>query len=193
MFMIYSVVIGLLVGIVLGGRLTGLVTLQLRWAPMIIAGLVVQVLLFSDPVAERIGDLGPAIYVGSTLMVLAAVARNARIRGMPVVVAGAASNVAAIVANGGYMPASREALAALGKSGPVVYSNSSVVAQPALWPLTDIFALPTWLPGANIFSVGDVLIGLGIAAVIVAAMRGAAAVATVAAPGGAREAGAHGH
>lgn len=193
MFMIYSVVIGLVIGVIVGGRPRGLATLELRWAPLIVAGLVTQVLLFSDPVAERIGDIGPAIYVGSTLMVLAAVARNSRIRGMPVVIVGAASNVAAIVANGGYMPASREALAALGKSGPVVYSNSSVVAQPALWPLTDIYALPTWLPGANIFSVGDVLIGLGIATVIVVAMRAAPSVAGAAGPVESPVAGAPGH
>jgi hypothetical protein len=193
MFMIYSVLVGLLVGVAARGRMTGLAALQFRWAPIIIAGLLTQVLLFSDPVAERIGDLGPVIYVGSTLMVLAAVARNARIRGMPVVVTGAASNVLAIVANGGFMPASQEALAALGKSGPSIYSNSSVMAQPALWPLTDIFALPTWLPGANIFSVGDVLIGTGIAAVIILAMRGATAGRPEPGQGDPRAAGASGH
>ena len=35
----------------------------------------------------------------------------------------------------------------------------------------DIFALPSWLPFANVFSIGDVLIGLGIVAAIVIAMR----------------------
>ncbi len=193
MFMIYSVVVGLVVGALAGGRPGGLARLDLRWAPLVIVGLLTQVVLFSDPVAGRIGDLGPAIYVGSTLMVLAAVGRNARLRGMPLVVAGAASNVLAIVANGGFMPASREALAALGKSGPVVYSNSSVVEQPALWPLTDIFALPAWLPGANIFSIGDVLISLGIVTVIVVAMRGAAVAVTAAGSGESRTAGAPGH
>jgi hypothetical protein len=193
MFMIYSVVIGLLLGALVGGRPGGLATLEFRWAPLIIVGLLTQVLLFSDPVAERIGDLGPAIYVGSTLLVLAAVARNARIPGLPVVVLGAASNVVAILANGGYMPASREALAALGKTGPVVYSNSSVVAQPALWPLTDIFALPTWLPGANIFSIGDVLIGIGIAAAIAVAMRRAVAADSGIGPSESHAAGASGH
>jgi hypothetical protein len=106
-----------------------------------------------------------------TLLVVAAVLRNVRIMGMPVVAAGAASNVAAILANGGFMPASREALAALGASAPSIYSNSSVVPDPALWPLTDIFALPSWLPMANVFSIGDVLIGLGVALVIVIHMR----------------------
>ena len=62
-------------------------------------------------------------------------------------------------------------MAALGKSTHTIYSNSSLVAHPALPWLTDIFALPTWLPFANIFSVGDVLIALGVAVTIVLAMR----------------------
>jgi hypothetical protein len=37
--------------------------------------------------------------------------------------------------------------------------------------LTDIFAIPAGLPFANVFSVGDVLLGIGIIVVIVAAMR----------------------
>ena len=49
--------------------------------------------------------------------------------------------------------------------------NSVVLAEPALRPLTDIFALPAWLPMANVFSVGDVLIAVGIAWTIAAAMR----------------------
>ena len=41
-----------------------------------------------------------------------------------------------------YMPAAPGALAALGKGEPAVYSNSSVVADPALWFLTDRFVMP---------------------------------------------------
>ncbi|OGO52435.1 MAG: hypothetical protein A2Z32_05580 [Chloroflexi bacterium RBG_16_69_14] len=90
---------------------------------------------------------------------------------MAVIAIGAGCNVAAIVANGGWMPADPNALASVGglPTGP---SNSIVVAEPALRPLTDLFALPAWLPFANVFSVGDVLIGIGIAATIALAMRG---------------------
>jgi multisubunit Na+/H+ antiporter MnhE subunit len=45
------------------------------------------------------------------------------------------------------------------------------VAHPVLEPLTDVFALPAWVPLANVFSVGDVLIGAGIALVIANRMR----------------------
>jgi len=171
MFLLYAVLVGLAAGLLAGGRPDGLAALRIRWSVAILVGLLVQVVLFTDAVAARVGDFGPIVYVASTALVLAAVIRNREIPGIPIVILGAAANLAAIVANGGYMPAGRAALESLGKVEPVVYSNSSVVAAPALWPLTDIFALPGWLPGANIFSVGDVLIGAGIALTIVLAMR----------------------
>ena len=74
------------------------------------------------------------------------------------------------------MPASRAAVELMGGVAPTIeagYSNSSLAADPALWFLTDVFAMPRWVPFANVFSVGDVLIGAGIALVIVLAMRSA--------------------
>ena len=127
--------------------------------------------LFSDPVTARVGDLGPPLYVASTALVFVAVLRNLAIRGMPLVAAGAASNLAAIVANGGYMPTSTSAAAEFGRSAPETYSNSAIVESPALAPLTDVIPLPQWLPFANIVSVGDILIAAGIVVVIAAAMR----------------------
>ncbi len=171
MFILYALVIGLAVGFLVGGRPAGLSQLQFRWPAVMLAGLLVQVILFSDQVSAWIGDAGPPIYVASTAAVVLAVLANRRITGMPVVALGAACNFAAIVANGGYMPAARSALQGVGKGDSTVYSNSVVTPDPALAPLTDIFALPTWLPFANVFSVGDVLIGVGVAIVIVAAMR----------------------
>jgi hypothetical protein len=132
------------------------------------------VLLFTDPVGSWVGDAAPAVYVASTAIVLVAVLRNVSIPGVMVIAIGAACNLAAIVANGGWMPADPDALASVG-GGPTGPSNSIVVAEPALAPLTDLFALPAWLPFANVFSVGDVLIAVGIAATIALAMRAAPA------------------
>jgi hypothetical protein len=89
---------------------------------------------------------------------------------MAVIAAGAVCNLAAILANGGFMPADPGALAIAGvdTSGP---TNSIVVADPALRFLTDIFAIPAAIPLANVFSFGDVLIGIGVATVIAMAMR----------------------
>ena len=171
MFILYAIPVGILAGFLLGGRLQGLSTIQFRWAWVFLLGLAVQIVLFSDYVTERIGEAGVPIYVGSTLAVAAVIAMNLRIRGMPIVLLGALSNLAAIVANGGYMPASVEAMQSLGKPVKGGYSNSSFVPDPALPWLTDIFALPPWLPFSNVFSVGDILIGLGVVVVISTAMR----------------------
>ena len=68
------------------------------------------------------------------------------------------------------MPVDPTALAAVGGFGPGP-TNDALVTAPALGPLTDLFALPAWLPLANVFSVGDVAIGLGIVATLALAMR----------------------
>jgi hypothetical protein len=169
--MLAAVAIGLVAGLLLGGRPERLAALSFRWLPLAVAGLLVQVALFSTPVADVVGDLGPPLYVASTAAVLVVVLRNVAIPVLWVVALGSGSNLAAVVANGGYMPADPAAAASLGQVAGDGYSNSVVVADPALRPLTDIWALPAWLPLANVFSVGDVLIAVGIALTIVIAMR----------------------
>jgi hypothetical protein len=171
-FILYAIPIGIVLGYIWGGRLERLGAIRFAWGPLAIGGLLVQVFLFTPPIEDVIGDLGPPIYVISTAAVLAAVLRNWRIPGLPIVALGAASNLAAILANGGLMPTSPEAVAALGLEAGDGFSNSVVMTDPALRPLTDIFVLPTWLPFANVFSVGDVLIGVGVVLVIALGMRG---------------------
>ncbi len=174
MFILYAIPIGILVGRLSGGRLERLSTLPFAWAWLVMVGLLVQIVLFSGAVDRLLGgDLGPAIYIASTTAVLVAVIRNARLAGMPLVIAGAATNLLAIVANGGVMPTTVEALRAAGLDPTDGFSNSAVLADPALAPLTDIFALPSWVPFANVFSIGDLLLGLGVGAVIALGMRGA--------------------
>jgi hypothetical protein len=170
-FILYAVVAGLIVGALLGGSPANLGRLTIRWWPLALAGLAVQLVLFSDIGARLVGDLGPAVYLASTLSVLAVVLRNLRLPGLALVAIGAISNLVAIMANGGSMPADPAAIASLGDRVPPSYSNSVVVADPILRPLTDIFAMPAWLPLANVFSLGDVLIGVGIGAAVAAGMR----------------------
>lgn len=174
MFILYPLLIAVPLGYLLGGRLDRLGSIRIRWAWLALAGLAVQVVLFSDAVASVVGPAGAPLYVASTAAVFAVVLRNARVPGFALIAAGAAMNLAAILANGGCMPADPGALAAVGEPAapdPGIYSNSCVPADPALVPLTDIFATPAWLPLANVFSAGDVVIGLGVAVAIVVGMR----------------------
>ncbi|MFL5683858.1 MAG: DUF5317 family protein [Chloroflexota bacterium] len=172
MFILYAVVAGLMIGLLTGGSAARLGELRFVWAPLVALGMAVQVVLFSTTLGDVLGPLAPAVYVMSNLAVLAAVWRNLAIPGLVMVLVGGACNFAAIVANGGYMPVSPDALAAMGWVPGGTYSNSRLVDGVVLAPLTDVFAMPAWLPSANVFSVGDVLIGLGATIAIVAAMHG---------------------
>jgi hypothetical protein len=173
LFILYGVLIGLVAGFLARGHLSGITALHLRWAPIALGGLAFQIVLFSEPVTERIGSLGPPLYVASTLAVLVVVIRNWSITGLPLVAIGALCNLAAIIANGGYMPTTTEALGALGAGDITTYSNSAILVSARLSFLSDILVMPPWIPLANVFSLGDVLIGLGTAIAIAAAMRSA--------------------
>ena len=183
MLILWAIPIGIAVGIALGGRVDALQQLRFRWPWLALGGLLVQVALFTETGYALAGGLAPAIYVLSTAAVLVAVARNLVVPGMPVVALGALANLAAILANNGAMPADPGALAIAGLTAGG-HTNSVVLASPALQPLTDIYAVPAWVPFANVFSVGDVLIAIGIAWAIAAAMRSRGEVAASGAPGG---------
>ncbi len=171
MFILYALIAGIVVGVATGGRVAALAEIRFRWAPLILVGFLAQIVLFSDVVAERVGDAGPILYMASTLVVVAAVLRNLDLPGLPLIVLGAACNMAAIISNGGYMPTTEAAAATFGREAPSAYSNSAIVASPALELLVDRIPLPRWLPFANIISIGDVLLAIGVFVLLVAVMR----------------------
>jgi hypothetical protein len=177
---LYAIPIGIVVGFLIGGSVDGLIAMRFRWAWLAIGGLLVQVVLFTKLGDRLAGDYAPAIYVASTVAVLIALLRNVRLAGLPIAAVGSVFNLAAIVANGGAMPADPAALAIAGFDGPGDHTNSVVLGEPALRPLTDIFAIPAGVPLANVFSVGDVLIAIGVAWAIAVAMRRGARSATAA-------------
>jgi Family of unknown function (DUF5317) len=91
-------------------------------------------------------------------------AANRHVPGIALTALGAALNLLAITANGGVMPASPAALATAGL--PVDepgFQSSTGVDDPRLAFLGDVFAIPASWPLSNVFSVGDVLIGIGLA------------------------------
>ena len=170
MFILYPLLIAILLAFVTGGRIDRLADLHLRWWGVALGGLLVQVILFS-PLGESLAGIGPLVYVASTAAVFTTVLANLRRPGVALVAIGAFLNLAAIVANGGYMPTTSGALLAAGKDPAHGYSNSIELAQPRLALLTDLFGIPPVVPLANVFSVGDVCIGSGIAWLAFSTMR----------------------
>jgi hypothetical protein len=145
-----------------GGRLGALAELRLRhlWAVYAALGLAVLAIgLPGLPEWLRSLLLVAAYPVGAVFL-----AANRRVPGMLLTALGAALNLLAIAANGGVMPASPAALATAGlAAGEAGFQNSAVLADPRLAFLGDVFAVPASWPLSNVFSVGDVLIAVGLA------------------------------
>ena len=178
MFLLIAILVGFAAGFLLGGRPRHLVRLHLRWPVLIFVALVIQVAIFTSwlPVPQ---PLRPILYILSNVIALAWLGRNIRIQGVPCVALGAISNLAAIVANGGRMPVDGAMLArARGAAAELAIAQgqsatNSVLSngQTRLSWLTDRFLLAPPFPFPTVFSVGDLLIGLGVAWVIAAGMR----------------------
>ena len=109
-----AIPVGIVAGFLLGGRLEGLSALRFRWAPLAVGGLLAQIVLFSDLAAGLNAGMVALLYVATTAAVFVALLRNVRLTGLPIVAVGALSNLAAIVANGGIMPADAGALIVAG-------------------------------------------------------------------------------
>lgn len=175
MLLLYSIVAGLAIGRLAGGRVRNLEGVDFTWWQLALAGLTVQLVLFAGPVAERVGSEGPLIYVASTLMVMAALLRNLALPGVAVIAVGGILNLVPIIANGGAMPSAPEAWLALDGVAtlPVShFSNSVLIGPETLFPfLGDVFVWPRPLPLANVFSIGDAVIAVGAVVFLVAAMR----------------------
>ena len=86
---------------------------------------------------------------------------------MRVLALGATLNLIAILANDGVMPASRSALRTAGiLTRSTGFVNSAAVSHPRLLILGDIFPVPHAVPLANVYSIGDVCIAIGVAIAI---------------------------
>jgi len=77
---------------------------------------------------------------------------------------GIASNALVILANGGYMPAGAGDWENAGMPEPdsaAVHNNIVVSEGARLAWLGDTLVVPSWIPGAAVFSLGDILVALG--------------------------------
>jgi Family of unknown function (DUF5317) len=163
-------------GLLLAGR-SNPPTLSLRWWPLAAVAFAVQLVLFNHPLDQQAWAIawGPVIYL-LTMLVVAGVLLANGLREpathWPWIVAavGVALNMLVVSANGGYMPQSVDAreMAGRTKDRPAeqvqqLTNVHSMTSESRLPFLGDIIPEPSWMPMANVISVGDVLLSLGIA------------------------------
>ena len=151
-----------------GGRLSRLADIQLRHLWAIAVGLGLQILIISV-IPDRFEWSYVPLHIASYVFAGWFVWMNRRLPGMVVLGVGALCNAVAIMANGGVMPASPTALRAAGLAteSDGGFANSTAVEDPNLLFLGDIFSVPdSWPIIDNVFSVGDVLIAVGVAILV---------------------------
>jgi hypothetical protein len=154
--------LGLTLSTLVGGSLRALAELRLRAVSLFYAALVLQVVAFPfRPLPWHTSDRAATfLWICSYGLLFAAAVLNRRVPGVQLVLVGMACNLAAVLANGGHMPVRAGAMRAAGYDY-LVHNNSASLAHPRLGLLIDRWAAPSWIPTANVFSVGDVVIALG--------------------------------
>jgi hypothetical protein len=167
-----AVVLGVALGLALGGSLGRLADLRLRAPGLFPLAIGLQLLAYPSgilpfAVSDRVAT---GLWLGSYALLIAIAVLNRRLAGFGVAAAGMASNLAAVLANGGHMPALRSAMADAGVRYDGVHANSVAAASPRLAWLVDRWGAPDWVPLANVYSVGDVLLAVGAIIVISCAM-----------------------
>jgi hypothetical protein len=174
-----------LLGVACGGSLARCWSARLAWWPLLLVAFAVELALYNPPINRLDWALGagPSIWVVCKISMLAVLARNAAVDGRSrpawlVIFVGIALNTLAIAANGGHMPQSPEAAAAVWGADYVradAYSgyldNVSWMGRDSRLPwLGDILPLPRWFPRPNVLSVGDVVLALGVGGWILTVM-----------------------
>ena len=150
-----------------GGRFGNLAHLNLRWRGVILAGFLIQVLIFSSFWQDRAETYALTNwgYILSLLVLLVALVYNYRLPGMTVITLGFFLNFVAIALNGGYMPASPMAMQAAGRvvllPGQMSSNSIGMGPQTILFFLGDVLAIPQGFIFPNVFSIGDIVIAIG--------------------------------
>ena len=150
----------------LGGRLERVGAVRFRRVAWLAAALAIQLVVLQVAAEALAPRAAAALHVASYALAVCFVWWNRTVPGLLLIGLGGLSNLLAITANGGVMPASPAASAAAGVAAGSGFENSAVVADAELAFLGDVFAWPAPLPFANVFSVGDVVLLVGAAVLV---------------------------
>ncbi len=150
----------------LGGRFGRLRHTKLVEGWLMVLGLGIQVVILQIIASMISHEIAAGLHVLSYLFTFGFVYANRRVAGLWLIALGGLMNLAAIVANGGVMPASPAAVARAGHVVSAEFTNSALIANARLGWLGDAHAIPKGFPLANVFSLGDVIIVVGAAVVL---------------------------
>lgn len=172
--------LAVIVGYMKGGKFIRLKNLNFKKLSPIIIALVVQylVLIFSDRDLKVIGNYVEEIYLVSFILIFIGVIINMNIPSLWIVFVGAISNFIVFVMNGMKIPVSFDALKIAGMNSTIkLMESGQYKLYDAITNGTDyeilgkIIAIDNILPLAGVFSVGDILITMGLFVFIESSMN----------------------
>ena len=181
MIFLYALLLGLAIGYLRGGRISRLPSLKFRALWLVPTALAIQLLIFPLFTREPIFPYATtSLHIVSYALVFIWLVINLRIVPLVVIGIGAVANFLVISLNGGFMPSSITALRRAGLDvtaehllGSGTYGNViRMGATTRLNALGDWLYLPRWIPSATAFSIGDLLIIMGIVWLVVRGMKG---------------------
>ncbi len=161
MILLLALAVGAISVPLLGGSLSKLQSVRIRWPGAIAAALALQILIISVLPNSLPGAVARCLHLASYALAIAFLWANRRVPWLWLIAAGGICNLVAISANGGVMPASESALAAAGRVPRSGFVNSAYHPGAHLRFLGDVFDVPRSLPLANVFSVGDITVVVG--------------------------------
>ncbi|MHB0859102.1 MAG: DUF5317 domain-containing protein [Anaerolineae bacterium] len=175
MILLVAVGVSLLIALLRGGKIDGLANYRFRFGWLALVALAIQVALVSFPLPQAEGRWGVHSLglMGSYLLLILVIVFNRRLPGLPLLGLGLGLNLVVMLANGGYMPISPEAVDQAGfrhlllsdEPGARLASTKDVLLprdMTNLWILSDIFLVPSFLPLRSVFSIGDALLACGV-------------------------------
>lgn len=168
MLVVAACALGLLSPLIAWRWPAGLLLHSWRLPLLIWAALILQVVAVEVHMPHA---LAATLHILTYVAAFAFLWLNRKVTGVLVVAAGAVTNGVVIALNGGTLPASAAAVRSAGLDGELAFANSAVLEDPILPWLGDAFSWPEPMPLANTFSVGDVLIVVGVFVVAWAGSR----------------------
>jgi DHA3 family macrolide efflux protein-like MFS transporter len=174
----FGVLLGLGLGVLAGGSLDNLLGIRLRWLPILLIAAAGRFALDAALAAGGVPDGLRLWFVLIVYVLLAAMLlANRGLPGMTAAALGTVANGLAIAVNGGWMPVWKPSLAAAGFDSNVVHSSfHTLLAGPvdaAFFahggPLADVIPIPIPIV-QSVASVGDLMLGAGLAFFVFAAL-----------------------
>ena len=182
----FGIIFGIIVGFILKGKITYLADLKLQGFSLVIISLAVQLIVLATPLASLpwLVEHGNLVYVISMDVLLLGLLYNRRFGwSFWFIIIGTACNIIVIAQNAGAIPVDLPKLSlATGESVASISDKfaahtelsyrTPLVADSQLSWMGDVIYIPFFPFNSNVYSIGDMLVAIGLAAFVIKTMLG---------------------